>query len=132
MHEWALAEAIVSTVSKIADEEGLKEVSEVQLKLGELQQVEKRILMFALSHMKTGKLNNMEITIKTVKAKFMCRICQHTWSLKEAKLADEVKESIHFIPEVAYAYIRCLKCGSPDFEILQGRGMWIVGVRGIK
>jgi hydrogenase nickel incorporation protein HypA/HybF len=132
MHEWALAEAIVSTVSKIADDEGLREVSEVQLRLGELQQVEKRILIFALSQMKTGKLSKMEIRVKKVKAKFMCRVCQHKWSLKEAKIMDEVKESIHFVPEAAYAFVRCQRCGSPDFEILRGRGIWIAGVKGVK
>jgi len=132
MHEWALAEAIISTVSQIAEKEGLKEVKNVQLRLGELQQVDKEILKFALSQMRSGKLSNTKFTIRTIKAKFMCRSCNHEWLLREVNVADEIRESIHFIPEVAYAYFRCPKCGSPDFKILKGRGLWIVSIKGVK
>ena len=41
MHEWALAEAVIKTASEIADKEGLKQVTEVTVKIGELQQVER-------------------------------------------------------------------------------------------
>ena len=132
MHEWALAEAIISAVSQIAENEGLIEVKEVYLKLGELQQIDKKILRFALSQMKERKLSGAKFKIRTVKARFMCRVCGHRWLLKEVKASDDVKESIHFIPEVAYAYFRCPKCGSPDFKILNGRGVWIAGVKGVK
>lgn len=132
MHEWALAEAVISAVSQMAEREGLKEVRSVQLRLGELQQVDKEILKFALSQMKSGKLNNTKFTIRTAKAKFMCRSCNHKWSFREINVADEIRESIHFIPEVAYAHFRCPKCGSPDFEILNGRGLWITGIKGVK
>jgi len=132
MHEWALAESVILTVSQIAEKEGLKEVRNVQLRLGELQQVDKKILKFALSQMRSGKLRNAKFTIRTVKAKFMCRSCNHKWFLREVKVKDEIRESIHFIPEVAYAYLRCPKCGSPDFEILRGRGLWIMGIKGVK
>ena len=132
MHEWSLAEAVVSAVSQIAEKEGLKEVRKVQLRLGELQQVDKKILKFALSQMKSGKLGKTKFTIRTIKAEFMCRKCNHKWFLREVDIADEIRESIHFIPEVAYAYLRCPKCGSPDFEILKGRGLWIAEIKGVK
>ncbi len=41
-------------------------------------------------------------------------------------------ESIHFIPEVAHTYIKCPKCGSPDFEIIKGRGIWLEKIKGVK
>lgn len=132
MHEWALAEAVISAVSQIAEREGLREIIDVQLKLGELQQVDKEILEFALSQMRGDKLSKTKFTIKTVKAEFTCRSCGHRWLLKEARVPDEIRESIHFIPEVAYAYLRCPKCGSPDFKILKGRGLWISGIKGVK
>jgi hydrogenase nickel incorporation protein HypA/HybF len=47
-------------------------------------------------------------------------------------LDEEAREAIHFLPEAAHAYIRCPKCGSPDFEILSGRGVWLESVRGLK
>jgi len=132
MHEWALAEAVISSLNDIADREGLKEVREVHLRVGELQQVDGEILLFALSQMKSGKLANTKFILKTSRAKFKCRVCGHKWSLREVKAADEVKESIHFIPEAAHAYLRCPKCNSPDFEVSSGRGLWIASVRGVK
>ena len=52
MHEWALAEAILTSAKQVAERENLKEVTEVTIKVGELQQVEPPILRFALSQMK--------------------------------------------------------------------------------
>ena len=54
MHEWALAEAILKSAEQIAEQENLKEVTEVTIKVGELQQVEPPILRFALNQMKAG------------------------------------------------------------------------------
>ena len=53
MHEWALAEAILASAKQVAEQENLKEVTEVTIKVGELQQIEPPILRFALSQMKT-------------------------------------------------------------------------------
>jgi hydrogenase nickel incorporation protein HypA/HybF len=132
MHEWSLAEAIISAVFSIAEGENLKEVKEVHLRLGELQQIEVEILKFALLQMKKGKLSNAKFTVRTARAKFKCRACDHTWTFKEMKISDDIRESIHFIPEVAHAYIKCPRCGSPDFDVLQGRGLWITRVKGVK
>ncbi|MEM3579939.1 MAG: hydrogenase nickel incorporation protein HypA [Candidatus Bathyarchaeia archaeon] len=132
MHEWALAEAIISSVLQIAEKEGLKEVKEVKIKVGELQQVEVDILEFALSELKVDKLKNAKFLIETVKAELQCRVCRHTWSFSRNKLDEETAEAIHFVPETAHAYIKCPRCGSPDFEILQGRGVWLESVRGVK
>ncbi|HDN05649.1 MAG TPA: hydrogenase nickel insertion protein HypA, partial [Candidatus Bathyarchaeota archaeon] len=76
MHEWALAEAVISTVSQLAEKEGLNEVTEVKLKVGELQQIELDVLKFALSQLKTSKLlKNARFDIETVKAELKCRVC---------------------------------------------------------
>ncbi|MCK4571832.1 hydrogenase maturation nickel metallochaperone HypA, partial [candidate division WOR-3 bacterium] len=48
MHEWALAEAVISTAIKVAEEEKFKEITEIKIKLGELQQIEIEIFEFAL------------------------------------------------------------------------------------
>lgn len=132
MHEWSLAEAIISAVSSIAERENLREVKEVHLRLGELQQIEVDILKFALLQMKRGKLSNTKFTVRTARAKFKCRACNHTWTFREMKIPGDIRESIHFIPEVAHAYIKCPKCGSPDFDVIQGRGLWITSVKGVK
>ena len=132
MHEWALAEAVISTVSQIAEKEGLKEVAEVEIKVGELQQIELDILEFALSQLKTSKLKNVKFHIKTVKAELKCRVCGHKWIFRKEKMNEEIAEAIHFVPEIAHTYIKCPKCGSPDFKILKGRGIWLESVRGLK
>jgi len=132
MHEWALAEAVISTVSQIAEKEGLKKVAEVEIRVGELQQIELDILEFALSQLKTLKLKNVKFRIKTVNAELKCRVCGQKWIFRKEKIDEEIAEAIHFVPEIAHTYIKCPKCGSPDFEILKGRGIWLESVRGLK
>ncbi|MDH5753749.1 MAG: hydrogenase nickel incorporation protein HypA [Candidatus Bathyarchaeota archaeon] len=132
MHEWALAEAVISTVSQIAEKEGLKEVAEVEIKVGELQQIELDVLEFALSQLKTLKFKNAKFNIQTVKAELKCRVCGYKWLFKKEKMNEEIAEAIHFVPEIAHTYIKCPKCGSPDFEILQGRGIWLESIKGVK
>jgi hydrogenase nickel incorporation protein HypA/HybF len=132
MHEWALAEAVIAAASEIAEKEGLKEVTEVRVKVGELQQIESDILEFALSQLKSGKFKNAKITIRTVKAELKCRVCGHKWVFSKDKLDEGTAEAIHFVPEVAHAYVKCSKCGSPDFEIVEGRGVLLESIKGVK
>ncbi|MDI6805947.1 MAG: hydrogenase nickel incorporation protein HypA [Candidatus Bathyarchaeia archaeon] len=132
MHEWALAEAIITTASQIAEKEGLNEVTEVKIKVGELQQVEKDILEFALSNLKSGKLHKAKFQIETMNTKLKCRVCGNQWFFNKENLDEKTSEAIHFVPEIAHTYIKCPKCGSPDFEILEGRGIWLESVKGLK
>jgi hydrogenase nickel incorporation protein HypA/HybF len=132
MHEWALAEAIISAASATAEKEGLKEVTEVKIKIGELQQIEKEVLDFALSQLKTAKFKNAKFKIVKVRAKLKCRACSFQWNFTKEKLDKNTAEAIHFVPEIAHSYIKCPKCGSPDFEILEGRGVWLESIKGVK
>jgi len=132
MHEWALAEAVIAAASEIAEKEGLREVREVKIKVGELQQVELDILEFAWSQLKPAKFRNAKISIEVVKAELKCRVCGRKWFFKKEKLDESASEAIHFIPEIAHTYVKCPKCGSPDFEILQGRGVWLESMKGVK
>ncbi|MCW4019717.1 MAG: hydrogenase nickel incorporation protein HypA [Candidatus Bathyarchaeota archaeon] len=132
MHEWALAEAVISTASQIAKKEGLNKVTEVNIKLGELQQIDLEIFEFALSKLKTAKFKKTQFNIEKTDAELKCKACGHRWTFRTQKLDKDTKEAIHFIPEIAHAYVKCAKCGSPDFEILQGRGIWIHSIRGAK
>ncbi|MEM3697042.1 MAG: hydrogenase nickel incorporation protein HypA [Candidatus Bathyarchaeia archaeon] len=132
MHEWALAEAIITTATQIAEKEGLTEVTEVKIKVGELQQVESDILEFALSQLKSGKLQKAKFQVETMKAKLKCRVCGNQWFFSKENLDEKTAEAIHFVPEIAHTYIKCPKCGSLDFEILEGRGIWLESVKGLK
>ena len=137
MHEWALAEAVVSTALKVSKEKGLEKVSKITVKIGKLQQVEIDLFEFALKEIKRARgpiVENATIEIEMEKAVLRCRACQQQWLFKESleKLKPDDAEAIHFIPEVAHVYIRCPKCNSPDFEVLKGRGVWIASIEGTK
>lgn len=130
MHEWALAEAVISTASKIATEKHLEKITEVNIKLGELQQVDREIFAFALSQLKLERFQNAKFNLVENEAMLSCRVCGHEWFFSKANLDDLTKEAIHFVPEIAHAYIKCPSCGSYDFEINQGRGVWIESIKG--
>jgi hydrogenase nickel incorporation protein HypA/HybF len=129
VHEWALAEAVVLTLSQYLREVGLSRVSRVVVSLGELQAVDREVFEFALREL--ASLYGVEVgrfEVVDEEASFECRSCGFRWGLRDLNLPDEVRESIHFLPEAAYAYVRCPRCGSADFALLSGRGVRLVGV----
>ena len=132
MHEWALAEAVVASVSEVAEKEHLKEVVEVRIKVGELQQIDGEIFEFALEQLKTAKFKKTKFTVETAKAILQCRFCDNKWAFSREKLDPNLAEAIHFVPEMAHTYIKCPRCGSPDFEVIEGRGVWLESIRGAK
>jgi hydrogenase nickel incorporation protein HypA/HybF len=132
MHEWALAEAIITAAQQIAEKEKLREIREVTIKIGELQQVEREILRFALSQLKPTTFKNAKFHITKAKTTLKCRNCGNTWLFNKDKIDQDTAEAIHFVPEVAHSYIKCPKCGSPDFEITKGRGIWLENIKGVR
>ncbi len=132
MHEWALAEAVLSAASEVADKENLKEVFTVKLRVGEFQQIDDEILKFALSQLRSGKFSNAKFSIRHVNARLKCKVCGQTWFFRKGELDKDMSEAIHFVPEIAHTYVRCPNCKSPDFEIIEGRGIWLESVRGAK
>ncbi len=132
MHEWALAEAILASARQVAEKEQLKTVTEVTVRVGELQGVEPSILRFALSQMKQGIFEKTKFRILKAKSTLKCRVCGTTWQYNPKKIDKATAEAIHFVPEVAHTYIKCPKCGSPDFEIASGRGVWLENIEGAK
>ncbi len=132
MHEWALAEAVVATAKKAAHEGHLQEVTGITIKLGELQQIEREIFEFALEQLVKEEplLRHAHVHVELERAQFRCRACGSEWAFEEQDLSAEIAEAIHFIPEVAHAYIRCPRCHSPDFEVIAGRGVWLASLKG--
>lgn len=132
MHEWALAEGVICTVNTIADEQGIRDVTEVTVKIGELQQIDHEVFRFALDQQRTPMMKKSKFTLETAPATVMCRACDEKWKLTLQDLGKEVSEAIHFLPEIAHVYLKCPKCGSPDFEITEGRGVWLASITGRK
>ncbi len=132
MHEWALAEALLAAAKQIAEQEKVTQVAEVTIKVGELQQVEPPILRFALNQLKPPEFKHAKFRILKAKSTLKCRVCGNSWQFSLKKLDKTTAEAIHFVPEVAHTYIKCPKCGSPDFEITTGRGVWLEDMKGAK
>lgn len=132
MHEWSLAEAVLKSSIKEAKKRNLKKLLEVKIVLGDLQGIEEEIVKFGLDSMKKGTMaEEADFIFIKEDAAFQCRNCQHTWNLKDTNLNDEtIKESIHFVPEVVHSFVRCPVCGSPDFEVVKGRGIYIDEITG--
>ena len=137
MHEWALAESIITATLEAADTEKLGKITEIKISIGELQSIERDIFEFALHEIIKGrirKLKDVKITIEAEKSILKCKNCENTWKFSDIKkkLDDDESESIHFIPETAFVHTRCPKCGSLDFEITIGRGVSITRIKGEK
>lgn len=135
MHEWALAEAVIAATIEESRKGGLEEVTEIKLRIGELQQLDLEIFKFALdelakSYNGSPSLKNVKIEIEPEKAIFKCRVCGTEWDFGDVGLNQEEYEAVHFAPEVAHTYIRCPSCKSPDFEVIQGRGVLIHAIKG--
>jgi len=105
-------------------------VKSIKILIGELQGADVEVLRFAIDELKKGTpLEGAEILFETEKAEFRCRVCGKTWSLEETPFEDEnIRECVHFVPEVAHAFIRCPACSSTDFEVVRGRGVKIGAV----
>ena len=135
MHEWALAESILTAAIEEAKKEKLKRITEIKLSIGELQQIEQDIFKFALDEIikhQGGELKDVKIKIETEKTILKCKSCENTWSFSDMKkkLSEDESEAIHFLPEVSFVHSRCPKCKSPDFEIKEGRGVSITSIKG--
>ncbi len=132
MHEWALAEAVIGSVTQFANNEGFLTIEEVTIRVGELQNVDIEIFEFALSQLRIPLLERTVFQIEVQPTELRCRVCKSQWNPHSNTLTEEIAESVHFVPEVAHAYMKCPQCGSPDFEVLTGRGVWLQSIRGEK
>ena len=133
MHEWALAEGVISTALEVAEREGLNEITAIKIKMGELQQIDLEIFELALREIRQSQMSmvtNATAELEKEAAVLKCRVCEREWAFGDAPLADEERESIHFLPEIAHTYITCPECKSPDFQFVKGRGVWIDSIVG--
>lgn len=132
MHEWALAEAVIGSVQRFAKNEGFSTIDEVTIRVGELQNVDIEIFEFAISQLRLPMLEDTVFRVEVQSTQLRCRVCTEQWNPHSNALAEDIAESVHFVPEVAHAYMKCPHCGSPDFEVLSGRGVWLQSIRGEK
>jgi hydrogenase nickel incorporation protein HypA/HybF len=130
MHEWALSEAVVSSVDRIRQEHEGRRVLAVKVRIGELQRIEMEVFKQGLSiHLEDRPYGFEVFQFETDKATFRCNRCSHQWPLDSVEgLEEDELEAIHFLPEAAHVYLRCPACSSPDFQLTTGRGVRIASV----
>jgi len=135
VHEFALAEAVITTALREARREGIQKIRRIEVCIGELQRISAETFEFSLREImpaKEPRLAETQLELKIEPARFRCRPCSHQFSLSDTggPQGKDESEAIHFIPELAHAFLECPKCGSPDFELLQGRGVSISAIEG--
>ena len=135
MHEFALADAVVKTALEVAREAGMAEIEQIVVKVGELQQIQVDLFEFSLTQVLPDAdpaLAAVEFEVLTERARFRCRPCGAGYGREDVIVGDDPDqdEAVHFVPELAHAFVRCPSCGSPDFEIVAGRGVTLERVEG--
>lgn len=133
MHEWALAEAVITSATETARQQKLAVVDEIVLNIGELQAIDSEMFASLVQQQLASaatELRNAKIRVVQGKAAFECHVCKKEFSEQEANVGEEEREAIHFVPEMAHVYMRCPACGSPDFSIVRGRGVFIEEITG--
>ncbi len=129
MHEWALAEAIVEATHRLLSEREVKKITFLKVVIGSLQSADREVLRFALTELFKSKGIEVErLRLDEEEALLRCRSCLKIWRLTDLDLSDEVREAVHFIPEVIHTYAKCPNCNSQDLEIFSGRGVYIASM----
>lgn len=133
MHEFALADAVVKAAVQAATDAGMNRVTRVVVSVGELQQIRADLFSFSLGQVLTGEhplIESAEFVVEAEPARFECRVCKTEFGFPEVPPDDDAGEAMHFVPELAHAYMRCPGCGGPDFGIIAGRGVTIRSIDG--
>jgi len=144
LHEWSIAESIVVSSAKIAVEQGASKVVKVYVRVGELSQLELEILKTAINELKReyDVVKDAEFIFEVEEACCKCLSCGYSWGFSEVKRKIneifcgspniECDNPIHYVPDLVNSFIRCPKCGSPDFEVVAGRGVYIARMDFVK
>lgn len=138
MHELSVAQSIVDFALSEADKREARKVTELEVGIGELMQVDGNVLVSALESLMTGKLEGCKVEAKEIAASFECRRCSSTWGMREAReQLDAVEQDLlvkepesnelplHFMPYLYPAFIHCPNCGSSDISVLDGEDVKI-------
>ena len=113
-------------------EKELEEVTEVVIRVGELQQVDPDVLKFALDQLRSSVMKETKFILEFIQAKLRCQVCDNEWGYNSGRLKEDASEAIHFVPEMAHVCINCPNCGSPDFKVEDGRGLLIAKIKGVR
>lgn len=136
MHELALADSVIKAALSAAADAGMDRIERIVVKVGELQQIERDLFEFSLTNVipkYDARLRDTKFDVVEEKVRFKCRSCGRDYGRDDVNIdADgDQGEAVHFIPELSHAFARCPDCGSPDFDITQGRGITLERIEGM-
>lgn len=140
MHEWSIAEGIISAVLREA--EGAKKVKEVEVRVGELRDLNLEILSEAVSVISKGTIaEGARYRFTEKPASFKCVKCGVRWGMREALrevekrlpgegyiMEEEPEPPIHFLPTLIAGLQRCPRCGGMDIVIESGQELELVKI----
>ena len=137
MHEYALADAVVRAALRAADDGGLVAITSVHVRVGELQQIKRELFEFALGECRPddeSRLADTTFQVTVEPALLTCRVCAHAFAMGDVTggSSPDDLEAVHFVPELAHAFFACPGCGSPDFEVTEGRGVSLASIEGLE
>ncbi len=139
MHEWSLAEALISKIEEVSSG---RTPLHAKVSIGELMEIEVDVLKEALNVLaKERGMDRLTFTINVEETSFKCNSCGLEWKWKEVakRMAKELEPyqiidegepttPFHFLPYLAHAILKCPKCGSRDFEIKSGNTAKLLSV----
>ncbi len=136
MHEWSLADAVVRSLLRFMASEGLDSIEEVEITWGEILELDTDIFERAFHELSRGTpLEGAKLVLREEKAHFRCNSCGAEWDFKTAdemlsrefEIMEEptgVRENpLHFLPDLARTLLRCPRCGSRDFDLIDGKDL---------
>jgi Zn finger protein HypA/HybF involved in hydrogenase expression len=130
LHEYTIAVGIIEALINYAEHRRVK-VRRFRILVGQLSMLDlDSIQTFVNMLMSKSALDGADYSIEIERAQLGCGTCNAVMSFDEmiGDLEGDVRESIHFFPEMVASFRSCKVCGSSDLRVLSGRGVRVVDV----
>ncbi|MEN3006242.1 MAG: hydrogenase maturation nickel metallochaperone HypA [Candidatus Methanosuratincola petrocarbonis] len=120
MHEFSLAASLVQYVSDVAKKNGIAEIKEMHIEVGEMTHIDPRQLKFCIRIASQNTIaDGSRIYIRRRMPVLRCLKCGISSELKRGKNLSE------------YSMV-CPSCGSQDVELERGKELVLKRIKGIK
>jgi len=125
MHEFSMAQQIFSIVMRVAKENNVKKILEINIEVGQLTFLNPDQLKFALKVLSEDTIaQDAKIRIEIIQPEIRCNSCKYT-----GKISYDGPESHTIYPII---FLKCPKCGSTDVEIIRGKECNIKNIKAIR
>ena len=125
MHEFSMAQQIFSIVMKVAKENNVKKILEINIEVGQLTFLNPDQLKFALKVLSEDTIaQDAKIRIEIIQPEIRCNSCKYT-----GRISYDGPESHTIYPII---FLKCPKCGSTDVEIIRGKECNIKNIKAIR